>query len=94
MIPNFDHPFSSTCEKDARDIMVPGYVVDWSVVSRVSLQVPKSEEIKVSKGPSNILPWWLRGRDNGNNFSFPVPSPFLKLNDNCVKSFLSGYPIF
>ena len=47
MIPNFDHPFSSTCEKDARDIMVPGYVVDWSVVSRIGLQVPKSEEIKV-----------------------------------------------
>ena len=34
------------------------------------------------------------GRDNGNDFSFPVPSPFLKLNDNDVKSFLKGYPIF
>ena len=34
------------------------------------------------------------GRDNGNDFSFPVPSPFLKLNDNDVKSFLNGYPIF
>ena len=33
-------------------------------------------------------------RDNGNDFSFPVPSPFLKLNDNSVKSFLTGYPIF
>ena len=33
-------------------------------------------------------------RDNGNDFSFPVPSPFLKLNDNSVKSFLSGYPNF
>ena len=33
-------------------------------------------------------------RDNGNVFSFPVPSPFLKLNDNDVKSFLNGYPIF
>ena len=44
---------------------------------------------------------WIEGkrtrhvsRDNGNNFSFPVPSPFLKLNDNSVKSFLTGYPIF
>ena len=34
------------------------------------------------------------GRDNGNDFSFPVPSPFLKLNDNDVKSFLNRYPIF
>ena len=33
-------------------------------------------------------------RDNGNDFSFPVPSPFLKLNDNDVKSFLNRYPIF
>ena len=33
------------------------------------------------------------GRDSGNDFSFPVPSPFLKLNDN-YKSFLSGYPMF
>ena len=32
--------------------------------------------------------------DNGNDFSLPVPSPFLKLNDNYVQSFLSGYPIF
>ena len=35
-----------------------------------------------------------QSRDNGNDFLFPVPFPFLKLNDNCVKSFLSGYPIF
>ena len=34
------------------------------------------------------------GRDSGNDFSFPIPSPFLKLNDNDVKSFLNGYPIF
>ena len=33
-------------------------------------------------------------RDNGNYFLFPVPSPFLKLNDNDVRSFLNGYPIF
>ena len=33
-------------------------------------------------------------RDNGNDFSFLVPSPFLKINDNYVKSFLNGYPKF
>ena len=32
--------------------------------------------------------------NNGNDFSFPVLSPFLKLHDNDVKSFLNGYPIF
>ena len=37
---------------------------------------------------------WLHSRDNGNDFSFPVPYPFLKLNDNDVKSFLNGCPIF
>ena len=45
----------------------------------------------------SLLRWMLSrpdGRDNGNDFSFPVPSPFLKLNDNYIKSFLSGYPIF
>ena len=31
-------------------------------------------------------------RDSGNDFSFPVPFPFLKLNDNDKKSFLFGYP--
>ena len=36
----------------------------------------------------------LVGRDNEKDFSFPVPSPFLKLNDKDVKSFLNGYPIF
>ena len=30
--------------------------------------------------------------DSGKDFSFPIPSPFLKLNDNDVKSFLNGYP--
>ena len=35
-----------------------------------------------------------QARDNGNDFSFPVPSPFLKSNDNDVNSFLNGYPIF
>ena len=33
-----------------------------------------------------------QGRDSGNDFSFPVPFPFLKLNDNDKKSFLFGYP--
>ena len=55
-----------------------------------------------SPSPRNLLvircnkpqPWWLGGRDNGKDFSFLVPSLFLKLNDNDVKSFLNGYPIF
>ena len=33
-----------------------------------------------------------QGRDSGNDYSFPVPFPFLKLNDNDKKSFLFGYP--
>ena len=31
-------------------------------------------------------------RDSGNDFSFPVPFPFKKLNDNEKNSFLFGYP--
>ena len=43
----------------------------------------------------NFLRGYRAGcRDTGNDFLFPVPSPFLKLNDNDVKSFLTGYPIF
>ena len=38
--------------------------------------------------------YYTQGRDSGNNFSFPVQSSFLKLNDNDVKSLLNGYPIF
>ena len=47
-----------------------------------------------SKGTGNFLPSCLQCRDNGNDFSFPVLSPFLKLNNNELKSFLNGYPIF
>ena len=32
---------------------------------------------------TNLL--YPSSRDNGNDFSFPVPSPFLKLNDNWVR---------
>ena len=39
------------------------------------------------------LPYELPSfRDSGNDFSFPVPFPFLKINDIDKKSFLFGYP--
>ena len=37
MIPNFNHPLSSTGQKDTGDVWIPGYVVDRSVVSWISL---------------------------------------------------------
>ena len=59
-----------------------------SAVSQINAQIKITE---LWKAINDIIP---SSRDNGNDFSFPVPFPFLKLNDNCVKSFLSGYPIF
>ena len=62
--------------------------------------------ISLNLGPVNILLFGVtlscfhsippihQGRDTGNDFLFPIPSPFLKLNNNDVKSFLNGYPIF
>ena len=41
----------------------------------------------------NVILQVCQGRDNGNDFLFPVPSLFLKLNDNDLKSLLNGYPI-
>ena len=44
-----------------------------------------------------LVDGWMRskagiGRDSGNDFSFPDPFPFLKINDNYEKLFLNGYP--
>ena len=54
------------------------------------MEAMKSLKMKNCEGIDGIP----QCRDNGNDFSFPVPSPFLKLNDNDVNSFLNGYPIF
>ena len=61
-------------------------------ISKKKLKIPRVEKSTVIFKNLTIL--CPKGRDNGNDFSFPVPSPFLKLNDNDVNSFLTGYPIF
>ena len=53
----------------------------------------------INSDPEELLPlaWkesWPGSRDTGNDFSFRIPSLFLILIDNDVKSFLNGYPIF
>ena len=38
MIPYFDHPFRSACEKYCRTVRIPSNVVNWGVMSHVSLK--------------------------------------------------------
>ena len=38
VIPYFDHPLRSTCEKYCRTVRIPSNVVNWGVMSHVSLK--------------------------------------------------------